>query len=57
MRGAYVLTYKFFRVAKDMPKRALITIRLLPEAEKVSNEKLRLEIEKEISKAIFVIPG
>jgi hypothetical protein len=39
-----------------MPKRALIVIRLLPETKKVLNESLRSEIEKEMSRAIFVIP-
>ena len=39
-----------------MAKRALIIIRLLPEAKKVSNKELKLEIEKEMSKAIFFIP-
>lgn len=39
-----------------MAKRALIIIRLLPEARKVPNRKLKSEIEKEMGKAFFVIP-
>jgi hypothetical protein len=39
-----------------MPKRAVITIRLLAEADKLSDEQLIKEIEKEIKKAIYVVP-
>jgi hypothetical protein len=39
-----------------MTKKAYIIVRLIPEASKVANENLRAEIEKEITKAIFVIP-
>jgi len=37
-------------------KRAVITIRLLPEASKLSDEELISEIKNEIKKAIYVVP-
>jgi hypothetical protein len=39
-----------------MVKKAHISVRLVPEASKVANEKLKAEIEKEIKKAIFTVP-
>jgi hypothetical protein len=39
-----------------MSKKAVITIRLVPEAAKLSDEQLTKEIEKEIKKAIYVVP-
>jgi len=39
-----------------MPKKAVITIRLVPEAAMLSDEQLIKEIENEIKKAIYVIP-
>jgi hypothetical protein len=39
-----------------MPKKARITVRLVPEAAKVADESLKAEIEKEIKKAIYAIP-
>jgi len=39
-----------------MSKKATITIQLLPEASKLSNEELIREIEEEIKKAIYMIP-
>ena len=39
-----------------MSKKAVITIRLVPEAAKVSDEQLIKEVDKEIKKAIYVIP-
>lgn len=41
---------------EKMPKKAVIIVRLLPEASKVANESLKAEITKELSKAIFNIP-
>jgi hypothetical protein len=37
-------------------KKAHITVRLVPEASKVSNESLKAEIEREVKKAIYSIP-
>jgi hypothetical protein len=37
-------------------KKAHITVRLVPEASKVSNESLKAEIEREVKKAIHFIP-
>lgn len=42
------LTFPFFR--------ARITVRLLPEASEVADESLKAEIQREIVKAIYVIP-
>jgi len=39
-----------------MPKKACITVRLVPEATKVADESLKAEIEKELRKNIFAIP-
>jgi hypothetical protein len=39
-----------------LPKKAHIVVRLVPEAAKVADESLKAEIEKEIMKAIYVIP-
>jgi translation elongation factor EF-1beta len=39
-----------------MPKKVHITIQLVPEAAKVTDENLKTEIEKELRKNIFVIP-
>ena len=41
---------------ENMSKKAVITIRLVPEAAKLSDEQLTKEIEKEIKKAIYVVP-
>jgi hypothetical protein len=38
------------------PKKAVVTIRLVPGAAKLSDEQLIKEIEGEMKKAIFVIP-
>jgi hypothetical protein len=37
-------------------KKAVVTIRLVPGAAKLSDEQLIKEIEEEMKKAIFVIP-
>jgi len=39
-----------------MPKRAVITIRLLAEAANLSDEQLIKGIEEQIKKAIYVVP-
>jgi hypothetical protein len=39
-----------------MVKKAQIIIRLLPEASEAANQSLKAEIEKEIKKAVYVIP-
>ncbi|MDI6848099.1 MAG: hypothetical protein QMD23_08290, partial [Candidatus Bathyarchaeia archaeon] len=39
--------------SENMPKSPVITIRLLPEASKLSDEELIKEIESEIKKAIY----
>jgi len=41
---------------ENMVKKAHIVVRLVPEASKVANESLKVEIEKEIMKAVYVIP-
>jgi hypothetical protein len=39
-----------------MAKKAVIIVRLVPEASKLSDEELKREIEKEIKKTVYVIP-
>lgn len=39
-----------------MAKKAVIIVRLVPEASKLSDEELKQEIEKEIKKTVYVIP-
>lgn len=41
---------------ENMSKRAVITIRLIPEASKLSDEELINKIEKEIKKTIYTVP-
>jgi len=41
---------------ENISKKVVITIRLVPEAAKLSDEQLIKEIEKEIKKAIYVVP-
>jgi hypothetical protein len=41
---------------EKVSKKAVITIRLLAEASKLSDEQLIKEIEEEIKKAIYTIP-
>lgn len=44
------------RAVKNMVKKLRITVRLLPEAQSVANDSIKAEVEKEIKKAIYVIP-
>jgi len=39
-----------------MVKKAHIVVRLVPEASEVADESLKAEIQREIVKAIYVIP-